>query len=89
MIEDLARTEDFERRWVRKEPYVEGTPTEGGPFVVHCDGDDCKEKLGPYYSEAIAKITAIEAGWVTIAHKKLTGIAHRIYCTTCKRKKQT
>lgn len=86
MIEDLAATEDFERRWVRKEPYKPGTPTEGGPFVVHCDGSDCEEKLGPYYNELIAKIDVISLGWVTVEHKKFDGVAHSIYCTKCKGK---
>ena len=87
MIEDQARTADFDRRWVRDEPYVDGTPTDGGPFLVRCDG--CEATLGPFSTELMVIIQGTLARWTMRQPlKKFSGIAHSDYCPECVRKQK-
>lgn len=52
-------------------------------FTVTCD--NCDETLGPYRTEAVAIVSAIEACWVVRSPKqKFSGIVYNEFCPKCK-----
>lgn len=87
MIVDLAWEADYDRKYVREEPYVEGTPTEGGPYEVRCSADSCTASLPAKLTELMAILVATAAGWeMRRKLRKLSGYAYEDFCPNCKGK---